>query len=93
MAGRGNVTGIMIIFLVIPDINFNHIRSSHFAIILTVKIKKSIFTACQAPNDPARFQFRAVVFICICEVRSFFCNQLLYRAITCLYRIKITGGY
>ena len=43
MAGRGNVTGIMIIFWVIPDINFNHIRSSHLAIILTAKVKKLHF--------------------------------------------------
>ena len=55
MAGRGNVTGVMIILLVSPDLNFNHIRSSHPAITLTAKVKKSIFTACQAPNDPARF--------------------------------------
>ena len=69
MAGRGNVTGTMIILLVSPDINFDRIRSSHLAIILTAKVKKSIFTGCQAPNDSARFLFRAVVFICICKVR------------------------
>lgn len=74
MAGRGNVTGVMIILLVSPDLNFNHIRSSHSAITLTAKVKKSIFTACLAPNDSARFLFRAVVFICICATRSCFYN-------------------
>ncbi|SBV95046.1 hypothetical protein KM92DES2_10609 [uncultured Desulfovibrio sp.] len=43
MAGRGNVTGTTIILLVSPDINFNHIRSSHLAIILTAKVKKLHF--------------------------------------------------
>ena len=55
MVGRGKSTGTMIIFLVIPDINFDRIRSRYSAINFTAKVKKSIFTACQAPNDPARF--------------------------------------
>ena len=69
MAGRGKSTGTMIIFLVIPDINFDRIRSSHSAIIFTVKVKKFIFTACQAPINPARFLFRAIVFSYICAMR------------------------
>lgn len=69
MVGRGNVTGTMIILLVSPDINFDRIRSRYSAINFTVKVKKSIFTACQAPIDPARFLFRAIVFIYICAMR------------------------
>lgn len=69
MVGRGNVTGTMIILLVSPDINFDRIRSRYSAINFTVKVKKSIFTACQAPIDPARFLFRAIAFICICATR------------------------
>ena len=39
MAGRGNVTGVMIILLVSPDANLKHIHGSHSVIIPPVKVK------------------------------------------------------
>lgn len=39
MAGRGNVTGVMITLLVSPDANLMHIHGSHSAMIPPVKVK------------------------------------------------------